>query len=241
MKHLTQLEQAVLDTLLEGGHPALDPLRAQAAGSSVRHREYTGVGFWTNFAVAEDTPAAVPRDVHLSGVGARIAGLEHGAGFLLHVRNGYLDQLEGFTYDEPWPADVTAFELIDTRFQFGRPPSPAPGRLIVSIGDVHGKQELLEALVDGLHLPDSFGWNWDALEDNLRDLNWLPHREVVIYHDAMPDLPPNDLSSYLAVLSQAVGFWEVEQFRRTERPSKLTVRLAPALSPQVGGDTVTGR
>ena len=64
----------------------------------------TGVGFFTFFTI----PPEVPRlDVKgrrvFSDVGAELEGVEHGVGFLLFVQDGQLDNLEGFTYDGPWP------------------------------------------------------------------------------------------------------------------------------------------
>jgi hypothetical protein len=38
-------------------------------------------------------------------------GLEHGAGFELLVKDGYLRMLEGYSYDEPWPDSIHTFDL----------------------------------------------------------------------------------------------------------------------------------
>jgi hypothetical protein len=111
VESFTDLEQAVLDKLLAGDNPALDVLRTQAERSRVSNREFTGVGFWTDLEVPEDAPAATPRDLTLGDVYATIHGLEHGAGFQLLIRGGRLSLLEGFTYDEPWPGEIAAFEL----------------------------------------------------------------------------------------------------------------------------------
>lgn len=111
MDGLTGIEQAVLDMLLAGDHPALVPVRSQAKRSNVSRREYTGVGFWTFFDVPEDAPLAMPRNFVLSDVALTVAGLEHGAGFWLQIRNGRLEMLEGFTYDEPWPDEIGVFTL----------------------------------------------------------------------------------------------------------------------------------
>lgn len=47
---------------------------------------------------------------------AEIAGLERGVSFVLFVRDGMLDFLEGFTFDEPWPdrIDDYAVDSADT-------------------------------------------------------------------------------------------------------------------------------
>jgi hypothetical protein len=38
-------------------------------------------------------------------------GVMHGLGFLLLVEDGLLRMLEGYTYDEPWPAEVRNLRL----------------------------------------------------------------------------------------------------------------------------------
>ncbi|HSU05754.1 MAG TPA: hypothetical protein VLI93_09290, partial [Acetobacteraceae bacterium] len=42
---------------------------------------------------------------------AMIPGLTFGAGFVLHVRNGAIEFLEGYSYEEPWPESVSGFVL----------------------------------------------------------------------------------------------------------------------------------
>ncbi|MGH2483438.1 MAG: barstar family protein [Candidatus Limnocylindria bacterium] len=231
---LTKLEQAVLDKLLQLGNPTVEALRLQAEHSRVRHREYTGVGFWTEFDVSEVASSAGSADFELSGVGADIPGLEHGAGFLLFVRNGYLSQLEGFTYDEPWPQDDQVFRLKSTVFQFGDEPSPDEGQVVGAIGEVLSKPDLFRAIAAALAFPGWFGWNWDALHDCLRDLSWMPAVPVVIYHATLPGLPMDDLSIYLDILSDAARFWQAEtRFWSPAQGSRLTIRFAPQLEPAI--------
>jgi hypothetical protein len=109
---LTQFEQAVLDKLLAGDHAVLGVLRAQAAQARLTSREQTGVGFFCELEVPADAPrVTAPGDFELGDVGATIDGLEQGAGFLLFVRDGRMTMLEGYTYDEPWPAEIRSFTL----------------------------------------------------------------------------------------------------------------------------------
>ena len=49
--------------------------------------------------------------MRIGDVYAEIPGLEHGAGFVLYIKDGYLDMLEGYSYDEPWPSSVEGFAL----------------------------------------------------------------------------------------------------------------------------------
>ena len=113
MSELNALERAVLNKLLEGDHPALRELRRQSEVATVVSRRWTGVGFLTSFGLAEDTPRASLQGskIRFGDVGARITGLQHGAGFLLYVDDGKLRMLEGYSYDEKWPERFESFEL----------------------------------------------------------------------------------------------------------------------------------
>jgi hypothetical protein len=116
MESLNEFEQQVLDKLLAGEHPVLVTLRAQAERAQVRRREYTGVGFFCDFDVPSDARALpTSGDFHLGDVNASLDGLNHGAGFVLFVRNGRLATLEGYTYEEPWPQQVRNLELTYQR------------------------------------------------------------------------------------------------------------------------------
>jgi hypothetical protein len=117
---LSALERSVLEKLLDGNHPVLAALRAQLDSCEVSSRQFSGVGFFTNLRVdrsVRPAPTSHPR-IHISGVGGKISGLEHGAGFVLFVTDGYLDFLEGFTYDEPWPPVISEFLLVDEGKEF---------------------------------------------------------------------------------------------------------------------------
>ena len=81
--------------------------------ATVAKREFSGVGFFTEFALPADAP--VRRDLAddaISDVGAEFPSLQHGAGFVLFIRSGVVTMLEGFTYDEPWPESTDGFRLI---------------------------------------------------------------------------------------------------------------------------------
>jgi hypothetical protein len=116
MSDLTELEAAVLRELFSGESPCLSALRAQVDAATVVARTMTGVGFFLEFAIPEHIPAAAiaRRELRFGDVQATIPGLEHGAGFLVLIQNGKLRELEGYTYDEPWPAFVDKFALSYT-------------------------------------------------------------------------------------------------------------------------------
>lgn len=107
------LEAAAMRMLLAGDHQALAALRTQWSVAKVLSRTLTGVGFFTEFEVPSEAPRASLRAerLRLGDVEAVIPGLAHGAGFLLYLERGALSLLEGYTYDEPWPATVDGFRL----------------------------------------------------------------------------------------------------------------------------------
>jgi hypothetical protein len=113
MTQLNVLESAVLNKLLEGNHPALGTLRDQLRVATVRSRRLTGAGFFTEIELPPETILArmSPDSFQFGDVEASIPGLQHGAGFLVYIRNGMLQLLEGYSYEEPWPQRTDVFEL----------------------------------------------------------------------------------------------------------------------------------
>ena len=112
---LTPLEKAVLEKLLERRGEPFDTLRRQVSCASVSKREFSGVGFFTEFALPASVQVARDvADMTIGDVGAEIPGLEHGAGFVLFIRGGLVTMLEGYTYDEKWPENTDEFKLVTT-------------------------------------------------------------------------------------------------------------------------------
>jgi RNAse (barnase) inhibitor barstar len=64
--------------------------------------------------------------------------------------------------------------------------------------------ELFDALYKILNFPDYFGFNWDALDECLTDLHWLPEGRITLVHEDLPILARSDLKIYLEILRHAV-------------------------------------
>ena len=47
---------------------------------------------------------------------------------------------------------------------------------------IKNKSALMDALFEGLQFPDYFGRNWDALDECICDLSWLPPGDVILIH-----------------------------------------------------------
>jgi len=123
-KTLTQFERDVLDRILRGDDPVIEALRRQLAAASVSGRQFTGVGFYTDFVVPDDVPRVhnvdeslgTESDFEVGDVGAIFEDANVEVGFILFVRRGRITFLEGYTYgDDTWPEREGKYRL----FYFG--------------------------------------------------------------------------------------------------------------------------
>ena len=73
----------------------------------------------------------------------------------------------------------------------------------------HDKDELLRRLAASVPLPASFGHNWDALADCLRDLRWIPawgHVLLFEHADELRQAAEADYDILLGILDDAATF-----------------------------------
>jgi hypothetical protein len=96
------IERAAIEAIIHQ-HPSLaDALARQLAGATVSNRHNTGAGFYTDLNVSDDTPLVVtPSPIGESS--ADVAGLQHGMGFLLMIRDGRMVCLEGYSFEDHTP------------------------------------------------------------------------------------------------------------------------------------------
>jgi hypothetical protein len=97
MESISEFERAVMNKLLAGRSEEFEILRRELSVAQVLKKELSGVGFFTEFSVPPEAPKLPSgRDFWFGDVGAEIKGLQHGAGFLLLVENGYLKCWKAF-------------------------------------------------------------------------------------------------------------------------------------------------
>jgi hypothetical protein len=116
---LTALEKAVLAKIIETSPDQRDLLANQLERGRIVSRKLTGKGFLLKFEV--EACELFPLDFELGDVSAELEGLEHGAGFILFVRNGKISWLEGFAYGEPWPTHESGFRTLFAPPQRAKP------------------------------------------------------------------------------------------------------------------------
>lgn len=84
---------------------------------------------------------------------------------------------------------------------------------IIDGGRCASKATLMDQWASVLAFPEYFGRNWDAFDECLSDLSWLPPSPrcvVVTNADALLDLPKSDFGSLVGSLGRAVRESEYE-------------------------------
>jgi RNAse (barnase) inhibitor barstar len=77
------------------------------------------------------------------------------------------------------------------------------------LANCHDKDDLLRRLAASLQLLPSFGHNWDALGDCLRDLGWMPAWGYVLlfeHTDELRQVAEADFNILLGILDDAATF-----------------------------------
>jgi RNAse (barnase) inhibitor barstar len=101
----------------------------------------------------------------------------------------------------PFPALPRAFLFVESPAEYRDDAS-----LVIRLPrGIRSKKKLFAILAHKLHFPRYFGRNWDALEECLRDLSWLPEEQpIAIVHEDMPFGPRSDnRQTYVNILCRA--------------------------------------
>jgi RNAse (barnase) inhibitor barstar len=92
---------------------------------------------------------------------------------------------------------------------------------------IERKEQLLNHLATSLRLPQSFGHNWDALEECLNDLEGDGEGYLIYYDhiDGMLNAHPDQFETLVEILRDAVGSWK-------EDGTPMVVLLSGAKAPK---------
>lgn len=82
----------------------------------------------------------------------------------------------------------------------------------IDFGGCTGKDDALARFARALHFPDWFGGNWDALQDSLSDLSWLPAEGYLLLLEDVAQWREADGEGFdvaLEILEQASNAWRL--------------------------------
>jgi RNAse (barnase) inhibitor barstar len=94
-----------------------------------------------------------------------------------------------------------------------------PEALIVRLPrGIRSKEKLFAIFSQKLHFPRYFGRNWDALEECLRDLSWIPiDQPIAIVHEDLPFGSGGvNRGIYLDLLRSVLNHWAVSGNRSVQ-------------------------
>ncbi|GIX27251.1 MAG: hypothetical protein KatS3mg123_1132 [Burkholderiales bacterium] len=81
----------------------------------------------------------------------------------------------------------------------------------LDLDGVATKEELLSRAAQALQFPSYFGGNWDAFEECVNDLAWLPARGYVLHvirPEGLARQAPETFTTLLGILQEAAGQWK---------------------------------
>lgn len=96
---------------------------------------------------------------------------------------------------------------------------------------ITSKRQFLQACAQAMEFPAYFGHNWDAFEECIRDLSWLPARGYLLLYDDVANFArhsPDEWATAAAILGDAVQHW-----RKTATPLAVLVRKTGGLLPNL--------
>ncbi len=96
---------------------------------------------------------------------------------------------------------------------------------------IDSKAAFLRACAREMRFPHYFGRNWDAFEECITDLAWLPAPGYLLLYDCplhFATSAPADWRTALSILSDAADYW-----RQKERPFYVLLRRTYGVAPEI--------
>ena len=112
-----------------------------------------------------------------------------------------------------WAGDPVVVTTVDDAVTplssvFDRTGTIAVARL--NGAELPDEDSVFQVFMTAFDFPQYFGWNWDALSDCLRDLNWLPASAYLVLIVAAGDLvaaDPERRTTLFGILRRAGAEW----------------------------------
>ena len=112
MLGFTELETAVLHAVFAETPQVQGALERQLEAAKVVERANSGAGFFTTIAVPPNVPPVTIRSPLETDIHATVGGLDQPMGFVVFMKDGRLETLEGFTYGAVSTVDLD-FERLN--------------------------------------------------------------------------------------------------------------------------------
>lgn len=110
MQNINELEVLVIKKFLEDESVSFE--QSDLDGLKIENRDYTGVGFFTDFF----KPLSFNFDAKLANPRGKVSAELNGnilTGYIFYVDGQMLKGIEGFTYgDDEWPKKITSIEIL---------------------------------------------------------------------------------------------------------------------------------
>ena len=77
--------------------------------------------------------------------------------------------------------------------------------------EIRDKQSFLQKVAEVMRFPDYFGYNWDALEECITDLDWCPAARYILIYDypeGFSKAEPEQWKIAYDILRSAVEYWQ---------------------------------
>jgi hypothetical protein len=77
--------------------------------------------------------------------------------------------------------------------------------------EIRDKQSFLRKVAEVMRFPDYFGYNWDALEECITDLDWVPAARYILIYDypeVFSKVEPEEWKMVNDILRSAVEYWQ---------------------------------
>lgn len=108
-----KFENDVMQKILHEDNALYEQLSKQYKCAVITNREFSGCGFFTKFNILDESLRLKDfMNIELGNTRAIIEGIKNGIGFVLFIRNGFITTLEGYTYDDKWPDNISDYQLI---------------------------------------------------------------------------------------------------------------------------------
>ena len=120
--NLTGLERAVAEAICNEFPEGRDALLLQLATAKVTERDFTGVGFYTEFEVDHASRAPQPKTSPFGEIRSYVGPDSYELLFVLYVRDGYAGMIEAYSFDDGYGSLdlLTCAYTAPERIQFNR-------------------------------------------------------------------------------------------------------------------------